>query len=61
MRWIRLGIGLLGVGSFFLIFIGVGGIQHAENNIEIAIWFAVALIGALSTWVFSNVSLKEDE
>jgi hypothetical protein len=53
--------GFLGVGSFFLIFAGVGGIEHANDIFEVLIWLAVSLIGALATWVFAVASTQGDE
>ena len=44
--------GFLGVASFFLIFAGVGGIEHANDVTEMMLWLAVSLIGSLATWVF---------
>ncbi len=54
-------LGFLGVGSFFLMFAGVGGIEHADDVFEGLIWLAVSLIGALATWVFAVASMKGDE
>ena len=53
--------GFLGVGSFFLMFAGVGGIEHADDIFEGLIWLAVSLIGALATWVFAVASARGDE
>jgi len=57
----KLLFGFLGVASFFLIFAGVGGIEHANDVTEMMLWLAVSLIGSLATWVFAVVAIKGDE
>ena len=54
-------LGIIVFGSFFLMFAGVGGIEHADDVFEGLIWLAVSLIGALATWVFAVASMKGDE